>query len=289
MNVFRSLQLGASAPVARERLQILLEYERKLGSQIDLFAVLREEILAVVNRLIADPENVQVTVDRGAKLSTLGVNVEIPNPGGNARTLPTNCAVLQPDKTVGTRGLRVKRQMMQGVDAVAGTLALPIWLVGGTVGAMVAVVLGGWLYVQQRDVGKRRALDDRETALIAGFEEYVIAPRPAGAVVAETGPLVALRGTSAPGMVVSLPGDPATAEPASPSAAVTPAVTTPIFIRGARRRARLVLCTSSILWRPLCWDQVQNQATLDNVVKRVIVPLAPRVKTSYAHRVVTTR
>jgi len=55
MNVFRSLQLAASAPVARERLQILLEYERKLGGQIDLFAALREEILAVVNRHIADP------------------------------------------------------------------------------------------------------------------------------------------------------------------------------------------------------------------------------------------
>jgi cell division topological specificity factor len=212
MNVFPSLQLAASAPVARERLQILLEYERKLGSQIDLFGVLREEILAVISRHIADPEKVQVTVDRGAKFSTLGVNVEIPNPGGNAQTLPTNCAVLQPDKTVGTRGLCVKRQMMQGVDAGGGTLALPIWLVGGTVGAMVAVVLGGWLYVQEPDVGKRRALDDRETALIAGFEEYVIAPRPAGAVVAETGPLVALRGTSAPGTVVSLPGDPAAAE-----------------------------------------------------------------------------
>ena len=108
MNVFRSLQLAASAPVARERLQILLEYERKLGSQIDLFGVLREEILAVISRHIVDPEKVQVTVDRGAKFSTLGVNVEIPNPGGKARTLPTDCAVLQPDKTVGTRGLRVK-------------------------------------------------------------------------------------------------------------------------------------------------------------------------------------
>jgi cell division topological specificity factor len=223
MNVFRSLQLAASAPVARERLQILLEYERKLGSQIDLFGVLREEILAVVGRHVSvDPEKVQVTVDRGAKFSTLGVNVEIPNPGGKARTLPTNCAVLQPDKTVGTRGLRVKGQMMQGVDAVAGTLALPIWLVGGAVGAIVAVALGGWLYVQQRDIGKRRALDGRETALIAGFEEHVIAPRPAGAVVAEMGPLVALRGTSALGTVVSLPGDPAAAEPASQSAAVTP-------------------------------------------------------------------
>jgi cell division topological specificity factor len=222
MNVFRSLQLAASAPVARERLQILLEYERKLGSQIDLFEVLREEILAVISRHIVEPEKVQVRVDRGAKFSTLGVNVEIPNPSGKARTLPTDCAVLQPDKTVGTRGLRVKGQMMQRVDAVAGTLALPIGLVGGTVGAIVTVALGGWLYVQQRDIGKRRALDDRETALMAGFEEHVIAPRPAGGVVAETGPLVALRGTSGPGTVVSLPGDPAAAEPASQAAAVTP-------------------------------------------------------------------
>ena len=33
MNLFRSLQLAASAPVARERLQILLEYERKLDDR----------------------------------------------------------------------------------------------------------------------------------------------------------------------------------------------------------------------------------------------------------------
>jgi len=88
MNLFRSFQPAASAPVARERLQILLEYDRKLGSQIDLFTVLREEILAVISRHIVDPEKVQVTVDRGAKVSTLGVNIEIPNPGGKA--LPTD-------------------------------------------------------------------------------------------------------------------------------------------------------------------------------------------------------
>ena len=77
MNLFRFFQPAASAPMARERLQILLEYERKLGSQIDLFAVLREEILAVVSRHVVDPEKVQVTVDRRAKFSTLAV--EIPN------------------------------------------------------------------------------------------------------------------------------------------------------------------------------------------------------------------
>ena len=129
MNLFRSFQPAASAPVARERLQILLEYDRKLGSQIDLFTVLREEILAVVSRHILDPEKVQVTVDRGAKFSTLGVNIEIPNPGGKVQTLPTDCLVLHRDKTVGRRGLRVNKGPM-GAAAAPGSLALPIWLGG---------------------------------------------------------------------------------------------------------------------------------------------------------------
>jgi cell division topological specificity factor len=88
MNLFRFFQPAASAPMARERLQILLEYERKLnlGSQIDLFAALREEILAVVSKHISvDPEKIQITVDRGAKFSMLAVDIEIPNTGGNAR------------------------------------------------------------------------------------------------------------------------------------------------------------------------------------------------------------
>jgi cell division topological specificity factor MinE len=77
MKLFRFFQRAGSAPMARERLQILLEYERELGSQIDLFAGLRAEILAVVSRYVVDPEKVQVSVDRHAKVSTLAV--EIPN------------------------------------------------------------------------------------------------------------------------------------------------------------------------------------------------------------------
>ena len=74
-----------SAPVARERLQILLEYERRIISQSDLVAVLRQEILAVVGRHVSvDPDKVQVKVDRGAKVSTLEVDIEFPNAGANA-------------------------------------------------------------------------------------------------------------------------------------------------------------------------------------------------------------
>jgi cell division topological specificity factor MinE len=79
MNLFRLFQPAASAPVARERLQTLLGYDRKLGSHIELFAGLREEILAVVSRHVVDPEKVQVTVDRRTKFATLAVNIKIPN------------------------------------------------------------------------------------------------------------------------------------------------------------------------------------------------------------------
>jgi hypothetical protein len=90
---------------------------------------------------------------------------------------------------------------MPGVDAAAGTLAVPIWLAGAAaavfvvaillaikreggvalitslfrVGLIAAAVLGAWLYVQQRGSAQdptpsseRRALDDRKAALMAG-------------------------------------------------------------------------------------------------------------------------
>ena len=80
MRMFSFLRPVSSAPVARERLQILLEYERNLVSQTDLIAVLREEILAVVGRHVTiDPDKVQISVDRGAKFSILAVDIQIPN------------------------------------------------------------------------------------------------------------------------------------------------------------------------------------------------------------------
>ena len=70
----------ASAPVARERLQILLSHERGLRGQPDLLELLRAEILAVVSRHVAiDPEKVVVRMDRGKHVSTLEVDIEVPN------------------------------------------------------------------------------------------------------------------------------------------------------------------------------------------------------------------
>ena len=71
----------ASAPIARERLQILLAHERGArGGQPDLLMLLREEILAVVSRHVAlDPEKVIVRMERGKNVSTLEVDIELPN------------------------------------------------------------------------------------------------------------------------------------------------------------------------------------------------------------------
>jgi cell division topological specificity factor len=69
----------ASAPVARERLQILLEFERRGGSS-DLLTLLRDEIIAVLAKHVSvDPEKVQVKLDRGKHASLLEVDVEVPN------------------------------------------------------------------------------------------------------------------------------------------------------------------------------------------------------------------
>ena len=81
MNLLRLLSgRTASAPVARERLQILLAHERGLRGKPDLLALLREEILAAVSRhVVLDPKKVIVKMDRGKTVSTLEVDIEVPN------------------------------------------------------------------------------------------------------------------------------------------------------------------------------------------------------------------
>jgi cell division topological specificity factor len=81
-NVLRFLRKPPStAPVARERLQILLAHERGSSrGKPDLLALLREEIIAVVAKhMTIDPDKVQVRMDRGKTVSTLEVDIEVPN------------------------------------------------------------------------------------------------------------------------------------------------------------------------------------------------------------------
>ncbi len=85
MKLFRFFKPVSSAPVARERLQILLEYERRMVSQSSLITTLKDEILAVVSRHVSiDPEKIHVSVDRGDGFSTIAVDIQIPNKVGAA-------------------------------------------------------------------------------------------------------------------------------------------------------------------------------------------------------------
>jgi cell division topological specificity factor len=71
---------GNSAPVARERLQVLLAHERIARSKPDLLGLLRDEILAVIARHVSfEPDKVQIKLDRGVSVSTLEVDIELPS------------------------------------------------------------------------------------------------------------------------------------------------------------------------------------------------------------------
>ncbi len=87
MSMFNLFRRQSSAPIARERLQILLAHERSVRGQSDLLAVLREEILAVIEKHFPiERENVQIKMDRGDAVSILEIDVEIPNSAGLLRS-----------------------------------------------------------------------------------------------------------------------------------------------------------------------------------------------------------
>ena len=79
MSLFGFLSRRSSAPVARDRLQILLSHERAFIGGNDLAATLQEEILRVIAKHIAiDRDKVKVNLERGESVSTLEIDVEMP-------------------------------------------------------------------------------------------------------------------------------------------------------------------------------------------------------------------
>jgi cell division topological specificity factor len=69
-----------SANTAHHRLQVLLMHERCSGNP-DLIPILREDILAAINKHVAvDPDKVRLKIDRGEMVSLLEIDIEIPTP-----------------------------------------------------------------------------------------------------------------------------------------------------------------------------------------------------------------
>ncbi|TWD54204.1 cell division topological specificity factor MinE [Agrobacterium vitis] len=78
MSIFNLFRKPQTAPMARERLQVLLAHERASQGS-DLVAILREEILAVIAKHVdVDADKVRVKVDRDEHVSLLEIDVEIP-------------------------------------------------------------------------------------------------------------------------------------------------------------------------------------------------------------------
>lgn len=81
MSLFSWMHRRGSAPVARDRLKVLLAHERTFGAESDLLGILHEQILAVICRHVpVTPEKVHVKMDRGGVVSTLAIDIEIANP-----------------------------------------------------------------------------------------------------------------------------------------------------------------------------------------------------------------
>ncbi|SMF21128.1 cell division topological specificity factor [Xaviernesmea oryzae] len=78
MSIFQLFRKQRSAPMARERLQVLLAHERS-STGADLVSILREEILAAIAKHVQlDNDKVQVKMDRDEHVSILEIDVEIP-------------------------------------------------------------------------------------------------------------------------------------------------------------------------------------------------------------------
>lgn len=79
MSLLTLFRRRESAPIARERLQILLAHERVMVGGSDLIAILQEEILAVIAKHVTvERDKVQIKLDRGDPISTLEIDVEVP-------------------------------------------------------------------------------------------------------------------------------------------------------------------------------------------------------------------
>jgi cell division topological specificity factor len=79
MKLFRLLTGRRSAPLARERLQILLTHERATTGPSGLIAALREDILRVIAKHVDfPPEKVEIKVRNGEEVAVLEIDIEIP-------------------------------------------------------------------------------------------------------------------------------------------------------------------------------------------------------------------
>ncbi len=82
LDIFRGRRAPpTSAASAKERLQIVLSHERISREGDDFLPKLQRDLVEVVARYVnVDAERVNVSLERGADLSTLAIEIELPGP-----------------------------------------------------------------------------------------------------------------------------------------------------------------------------------------------------------------
>jgi cell division topological specificity factor len=79
VSLFNWFRPRATAPVARERLKMVLAHEREGNTRSQLVAVLQEEILAVIAKhMQIDRDKVLVKLEPGDSVDTLEIDIEVP-------------------------------------------------------------------------------------------------------------------------------------------------------------------------------------------------------------------
>jgi cell division topological specificity factor len=86
LNFFRRPREASSAESAKERLQILLSHERTDRSSPEYLPMLQRDILEVIQRYMrVGDDGVDIKLERGDELSTLEINIELPDQSNRAR------------------------------------------------------------------------------------------------------------------------------------------------------------------------------------------------------------
>ena len=80
MSVFNWFRPKSTAPVARERLKMVLAHERVGNTHSQLIAVLQEEIIAVIAKhMQIDRDKVSIKLDKNEDVNTLEIDIEMPS------------------------------------------------------------------------------------------------------------------------------------------------------------------------------------------------------------------
>lgn len=92
--LFPSRAKPTPALQAKERLQIVMAHQRMGRGGPDFLPVLQQELLAVIGKYVdLDANRVEVKLDRGAEVSTLEVNVEMPSQVSEVPARPAQMAL----------------------------------------------------------------------------------------------------------------------------------------------------------------------------------------------------